>query len=138
VTRTDGGVIALDTNVLVRLIVHDDAKQAARARALLEECAERDEPCFVATPVLCELAWVLRRVYKAAPADIADALRLLLDTALLEFEDTDLLRTALRAYIDGKADFADYVIGALGRRHGARTTCTFDRALRREPDFTLL
>ncbi len=137
-TRTDGSVIALDTNVLVRLIVQDDKDQAARAMALLEDCEERDESCFVALLVLCELTWVLRRVYKASHAEVADTLRLLLDTSLLEFEEADLLRAALRAYTDGKADFADYVIGALGRRHGARTTYTFDRALRREADFTLL
>lgn len=136
--RTDGGLVALDTNVLVRLVVQDDEAQAARALALLEECRERDESCFVAALALCELAWVLRRVYKASHADVADTLRLLLDTSLLEFEDADLLRVALRAYTEGRADFADCVIGALGRRQGARTTFTFDRALRRESGFTLL
>ena len=40
-------MIALDTNVLVRVLVEDDAEQAARARALLDRLIEADEPGFV-------------------------------------------------------------------------------------------
>ena len=49
----------LDTNVLVRYLTADDAKQTALAEKLLEQASERDQPLFIPVLVLCELVWVL-------------------------------------------------------------------------------
>lgn len=131
-------MIALDTNVLVRFLVRDDQRQARRARVLIEGAASAGDGCLVTSPVLCELEWVLEGVYHASRADIADTLRDLLTTPPFVVEDDALVRRALASYIKGKADLSDYLLGQLGRAGGARTTYTFDRALRNVEGFTVL
>ncbi len=56
-------MIGLDTNVLVRFLVEDDAEQAVRAKGVVRRAIERDEKLFVSDVVVCELAWVLERAY---------------------------------------------------------------------------
>ena len=131
-------MIALDTNVLVRFLVRDDESQARRARALIEDSASAGDACLITSPVLCELEWVLEGVYGASRADIAATVRDLLTTPPFVVEDEPLTRRALAADIKGKADFSDDLLGQLGRAAGARTTHTFDRALRNAEGFTLL
>ena len=131
-------MIALDTNVLVRVLVEDDAAEAARARRLIAACAAGDEPCFVTTATLCELEWVLDSVYRATRADVVGAVRTLLVTAPFEVEEPALVARALELYEKGKGDLSDHLIGQVGRARGARTTYTFDRDLRKTEGFTLL
>jgi predicted nucleic-acid-binding protein len=131
-------VIAIDTNVLVRLLVGDDEAQLARARSLIERCVETGDGCFITTPVLCELEWVLESVYHASRADVAGAVQALLSTPPFETENAEVTLQALRQYSKGRADFSDYLLGYVGRSRGARTTYTFDRGLRGAEGFTLL
>ncbi|KAB2944396.1 MAG: twitching motility protein PilT, partial [Burkholderiaceae bacterium] len=51
---------ALDTNVLVRYVVEDDAKQLAAARRLIRRCINEGRALFVPVTVTLELEWVLR------------------------------------------------------------------------------
>jgi predicted nucleic-acid-binding protein len=131
-------VIALDTNVLVRLLVQDNADQARRARRLIQECLANGEGCLVSLPVLCELEWVLETAYGASRAHVTSAVKALMTTPPFEFEDTDAVNAALGAYARGKGDLSDHLIGRLARSRGARTTYTFDRDLRRAEGFSLL
>ena len=59
--------ITADTNVLVRALVQDDPEQARAAAEVLEQA----ELVAVPVPVLCELVWVLRRVYQFSTAECA-------------------------------------------------------------------
>jgi predicted nucleic-acid-binding protein len=68
-------VIALDTNVLVRFLVEDDAKQSAAAAAVVERAVAADEPLFVSDLVLCETVWVLSGSYRVPRAEIIALLR---------------------------------------------------------------
>jgi predicted nucleic-acid-binding protein len=131
-------VIALDTNVLVRLLVQDDADQAGRARRLVEQCLTNGEACLVSLPVLCELEWVLETAYGASRAQVASAVKALMTTPPFELEDAEVVNAALRAYSRGKGDLSDHLIGRAARSRGARTTYTFDRDLRRAEGFSLL
>ena len=131
-------MIAVDTNVLVRLLVDDDPEQKARAQQLLEATAEAGEPCLISDPVLCELAWVLSSNYRARRAEIGAAVQSLLGRPLFVFEDRQVVLTAFEAYQRGKADLSDYLIGARAQAQGARTTWTFDRGLRGHPGFSWL
>ena len=63
-------MIAVDTNVLVRFLVRDDAKQAARAAALIQA-----NEIWVCKTVLLETEWVLRSLYGFSPESLAGALR---------------------------------------------------------------
>jgi predicted nucleic-acid-binding protein len=131
-------MIGLDTNVLVRFLTEDDPKQARRAAAVIATAVARGERCFVGPIVLCELAWILRGAYDVSKADLLLALDRLMDTAQIQIGDKDVVRAAIDAYRKGRADFADYVIGAGHREAGCARTATFDRRLRDEPAFQVL
>jgi predicted nucleic-acid-binding protein len=128
-------MIAVDTNVLVRFLVEDDAGQAARAAALVARATEHDERLYVPELVVCETVWVLGTAYRVARGDVADLLGKLLQSRQLEFQDADLLSRALTAYRRGRGDFADYVIRERARAAGCSAVATFDRALLRESGF---
>jgi predicted nucleic-acid-binding protein len=113
--------IAVDTNVLVRAAVRDDAKQTAAATNLLA----RAEIVAIAVPALCEFVWVLRSVYRFQPLDIAQAIR-----TLLAAENVETNRPAVEAglaMLDAGGDFADGVIAYEGRWLGGETFVSFDR-----------
>lgn len=117
---------ALDTNVVVRLIVGDDAAQAHAAQTLVES-----EPCTVSPSVLMECEWVLRASYRLNVGVIASCLRDLLALQNIDALDPVLTQQALQGY-DAGLDFAD-ALHAAQRRDGDRFA-TFDRQLvRRAP-----
>ena len=111
----------IDTNVLVRLLVGDDADQAERARAYVTEHA----PCWINRIVMCETVWVLERFYGLGRTRIALAFKQVLDTTQFEVEDIDAIQAGLLALDEG-ADFADAVIAATNRNRGCDATATFD------------
>ncbi len=113
--------ITVDTNVLVRAVVRDDPDQAALAIRCLREASL----IAVAMPTLCEFVWVLRRVYKLDPEDIATAVEALLDTA-----NVAVNRHAAEAGLEmlqAGGDFADGAIAHEGNWLGAETFVSFDR-----------
>ncbi len=120
-------MIGLDTNVLVRYIVQDDAEQALAATQLIEgRCTERS-PGYVSVLVLAELAWVLARAYGYSDSDVSRVMLQLLHTTEFNIEDSDAVWIALRAFEVGMADFPDYLIAHRNRAAGCATTYTFDR-----------
>jgi predicted nucleic-acid-binding protein len=56
-------MLGIDTNVVVRLVVADDAEQTRRARKLIDQALARDESVLVSLLVLLESEWVLRSRY---------------------------------------------------------------------------
>lgn len=113
--------VAVDTNVLVRAVVRDDAKQANIAAKLLTDASL----VAVALPCLCEFVWVLRRVYGFSTADVAGAIRALLDAA-----NTETNRPAAEAglaVLEAGGDFADGVIAFEGQWLGGETFVSFDQ-----------
>jgi len=128
-------MIALDTNILVRFLVEDDAAQTERARALLAKAVASDDPCFISDVVLCELVWVLERRYKFDRAEIVQALEQLLRARHLAFLSTEALVRALGAYSRGLGGFADYVIREHARANGCAVVATFDGDLLKESGF---
>lgn len=130
-------MIALDTNVLVRYLVDDDAGQAETARALLDGLTP-ERPGFVCREVMVELVWVLRRTYGHSRDRIAAVLEELVATDVLVIEAAeDVARSAVR-YGRGAAGFSDLMIAAAAERSGARPLYTFDRKAARLPDVALL
>jgi predicted nucleic-acid-binding protein len=131
-------VIALDTNILVRLVLHDDEAQAKTAERLFVRARREQTQLFVADIVWCELVWVLTRRAGLSRDDIAAALDQLLRTELIVVADPSVIDRALTAYRNGKGDFADYVIREQARTADAKEVATFDRALKGETGFRLL
>lgn len=94
-------MIAFDTNLLVRIAVNDDLKQAEIAEQLLDS-----NEVFVSRTVLLETEWVLRSVYKKSHTDIAQYFEHALMTKNFIMENSIEVSHALEWYKLG-ADFAD-------------------------------
>jgi predicted nucleic-acid-binding protein len=130
-------VVAFDTNVVVRLLVRDDAVQARKAEQAFVRHA-RGDGVFLPLVVIVETAWVLAYTYELDRKAIHDHLLALSRTRGVVVEEADLVQDALDAYAKGAADFADYVILATTRRTGCRSLLTFDRRLGREQGVSAL
>jgi predicted nucleic-acid-binding protein len=120
-------VAALDTNVLVRFLVQDDARQAATATRLIRRAVDGGATLFVPVTVVLELAWVLRSSFGFDKAAVVQALFGLLGTFELAFESEGAVEAALGQYADGKADFADCLHAALAMVAGQQPFWTFDK-----------
>jgi predicted nucleic-acid-binding protein len=131
-------VIAVDTNVVVRLLVGDDAHQAQLARQLFDDHADQDGSLWLSDVVVVEVAWTLARAYDRSRADIATALNALLRHATVAFESTADIRAALVLYERGPADFTDCLLSVKAQRHGCDAVVTFDRKMRRLAGVTVL
>jgi predicted nucleic-acid-binding protein len=113
--------VTVDTNLLIRAAVRDDAKQAAAAEKILRE----SEIIAVTLPCLCEFVWVLRRVYRLGTADIHAAV-----AALLNAGNVVVNRPAAdagMAMLDAGGDFADGLIAFEGQWLGGETFVSFDK-----------
>ena len=119
---------ALDTNVIVRYLVRDDAEQAAAARALLDGLTPGN-PGFICREVVLEVAWVLERSYRFPRSQVAEALMDLTASDGLVVEDSDDVAAAAHRYRQGGAGFSDLMILAAVERVGATPLHTFDRRL---------
>ncbi len=116
----------VDTNVVVRLLVGDDAEQAEQAHALFGD-GSRD--LVVLSTVLLEAEWVLRAAYGFERAEVARALRRLLGLPNVRAEDPERAHQALTWHGES-LDFADAL--HLAGSQGARALKTFDRAFARD------
>jgi predicted nucleic-acid-binding protein len=119
---------ALDTNVLVRYLVRDDAVQAAAAEKLIRRALADGQTLFMPVSVALELEWVLRSNFAFARADLARLLSELLAAFELRFESEAALELALSLYKNGTADYSDCVHVALAVQAGERPLWTFDKA----------
>jgi predicted nucleic-acid-binding protein len=116
-------VIAVDTNVIVRLLVADDRKQAGRAHGLFET-----NTILISTTVLLEAEWVLRSAYDFGQVAISDAFHKLLGLPQVIVDEPAILHAALTAYGKG-LDFADAL--HLAGSAEAERFATFDRKLQK-------
>jgi predicted nucleic-acid-binding protein len=113
--------ITADNNLLVRVVTRDDPRQSRLAEAALESA----DVVILTLPALCELVWVLFKLYKTPPAGAAFAIRRLIGGANVTIDD-DAVNAGL-AMLDAGGDFADGVIAVDGRRMGGEVFLSFDR-----------
>ena len=114
-------MIAVDTNVLVRLLTGDEPEQARRSGALFAR-----NRVFIPKTVVLETEWVLRYAYGFEPEAIVTGLRSLFGLANVDVEDLPAVKQALDWHTQG-VDFADGL--HLTSSASARQFATFDRAL---------
>lgn len=113
--------ISVDTNVLARALLQDDAAQARVATKVLEDASL----IAVSLPCLCELVWILLRGAQLPKERVAIAVRALLDT-----ENVVMNRPAVEeglALLEAGGDFADGVIAYEGNWLGGDTFVSFDK-----------
>jgi len=117
---------AVDTNVLVRLLARDDAKQAAAADAAVAKGA------WISHLVLAETMCVLEAVYERSTRQLSAALELLLAHETLVLQDADVVARALVAFRAKPAlGFSDCLVLEIARKVGQLPLLTFDKALGR-------
>ncbi len=119
-------MLAVDTNVLVRLLARDDAKQAVAADQAVAKGA------WVSHLVLAETVWVLDAVYARTPRQLIAALELLLIHESLVLQDADAVAAALAQFRAKPAlGFSDCLVLEIARKAGHLPLATFDKALAR-------
>ncbi len=117
-------MLAVDTNVLVRLLSRDDAKQAAAADLAIAKGA------WVSHLVLAEAVWVLEAVYERTAKQLIAALDLLLAHESLVLQDADVVTGALANFRAKPAlGFSDCLVLEIARKAGHLPLATFGKAL---------
>ncbi len=130
-------MIAVDTKVLVSLLVGDDPSQAAKAQRFLDRAAEGDDSVWVSDTVLVELVWTLARACSCDRRDIVMALRALSSHATVALESPAAVRSATDAFEQGLPDFADCLLSMKARAAGCDQLVTFDRGMKGFPGVKL-
>lgn len=115
---------AVDTNVLVRLVVRDDSQQVQAAEKFIARGA------WVSQLVLAETIWVLDAVYGRTAEQIASAVDMLLNHKELTLQDSDAVTSALESFRKRPAvGFSDCLVVEIARKAGHVPLGTFDRDL---------
>ncbi len=130
-------MIGLDTNVLVRYIMQDDARQSALATRLVESLSA-ESPGFVALVSIVELGWVLSSAYELDRPQLIQAFEALLRTKEIVVDRAETVWKALRVFQTTTGDFADCLIERTASAAGCERTMTFDRGAVRGCGMTLL
>ena len=115
---------AVDTNLLVRLVVRDDADQVKAAEAFVAKGA------WVSHLVLAETLWVLDPVYNRSPAQIANGVDRMLNHKELTLQDAEVVALALDHFRSRPSlGFSDCLVLEIARKAGHLPLGTFDRNL---------
>lgn len=115
---------AVDTNVIVRLIVRDDAKQTASAESFVSAGA------WISHLTLIETVWVLEYFYEKKRVEIVKVVEGLLDHKTMVVQDAEVVASALETFRLGKGvEFADCLILEVARKAGHTPLGTFDTKL---------
>lgn len=117
-------MIGLDTNVLARYYIDDDADaEAQRQRLAARRLIEAGRPLMVSKSVVLELEWVMRGYYRFSPTEVATVMRHLLAQAHISVEDRDAVERAV-ANCEAGIDFADALHHASYK--ACKSVATFD------------
>lgn len=130
-------MIAVDTNILLRLTLVDDQEQLDRSVSFIEEAQADRNVVFINPIVLAEYVWTLARIYRASRQEQASAVRQYIDRPPYRLFDDSIVMEALDLFDASKADFADCLIGAINSASSAEVTYSFDQAASVLPAFAL-
>jgi len=125
-------MIGLDTNVLVRYFMQDDARQSAQAKALINSLSVSNRG-FVSLVVVSEFVWVLSYVFQLSRNDVNEILGRLSRMPEFKLEKLVVFLRALRLCNTSSADFIDCLIFSVAKRAGCSHTATFDRKATKVP-----
>ncbi|PIE41756.1 MAG: PIN domain nuclease [Gammaproteobacteria bacterium] len=111
-------MVAIDTNIIIRLLTCDDKKQYSTSLKLF-----REEQIYIPDTVILETEWVLRFAYEFKPEEVCEALRKLFGLPNVYLANERLVAQAIDWHEKG-LDFADSFHLALCQ--GIPTLKTFD------------
>jgi predicted nucleic-acid-binding protein len=122
-------MLGLDSNILLRHLLQDDAVQSPLATRLIRSRCSSEEPGFVSLIVLVEMLWTLRRGYAFGREALETAVSDLLESEELLIESEELISEALDIAKRNKLDIPDILISLVNRAHGCSETMSFDKDL---------
>ncbi len=128
-------MIGLDTNILLRAAVRDDATQTPIAERIIAGLTEAI-PGHVNLAVLSEFAWSLERRYDYERDEILAVIEQMLESKDFVVAQRDVVSRALTRASDEALDFPDALIGELNVEAGCTTTLTFDKKAARLAGFS--
>jgi predicted nucleic-acid-binding protein len=102
-----------DANYYLRYLLKDNIKQYEIAKELLE-CNE----VYLPVEVLCEIIYVLEKVYKVGRVEICDSLGLLLQQMEIKVASDEAIENALILYKEIRLDFVDCLLAAYSKING--------------------
>lgn len=123
----------VDTNVLLRLFIGDDKKQAEAAQRYIEKVFQDNQKLFVSDMVVAEIVWYFERREKLPPSMIATLLRFSLDDEKLEFENRQRVKAAITFYEDHHVDFIDAYQAAIVQEKDLEAVISFDNHFSKLP-----
>ena len=125
----------LDTNIILRWLIHDEANvdQSERAAGIVSEGDNH-----LSAVALSEVIWVLERTYRFKNDEIQSVVAALLDVSTLQVENRVLVGEALAEHARHGGGLNDHIIAAHDRAAGCDYTLTFDRAAARSARFKLV
>lgn len=127
-------MLAVDTNVFVRIFMQDDEIQSYKAKKF----AESHDAIFVSTVVLCEALWLFKAHFKYNKSQIIAITEKILKTKQFHFEHRDALWHALNEYQYVNTDLTDCIIGAVAKLYQCHAVVTFDKNAAKSKNFKLM
>jgi predicted nucleic-acid-binding protein len=126
-------MLAIDTNMLVRLLARDDVTQAQQADRAIQAGA------WVSHLALVETLWVLESLYERKPSQLIAIVQMLLAHEHLVVQDPDTVRGALANFsAKPSLGFSDCLMLEVAKRAGHTPLATFDKALSKLPGTVLV
>ncbi len=119
---------AVDTNVLIRVLVTDD-KQTEQVR-LARQFAKKAKTLFVPQVVQVELVWVLDAAYGLDKSEIVHVLHHLVTNEAFQLQNESEFSEALRLFQNNNVDFSDSLILMESRKENCDVV-TFDKKFAR-------
>ena len=122
-------MLAVDTNVLVRLIVRDDADQVRSAERFVGKGA------WVSHLVLAETLWILDSVFNLSRDQLVVTVEMLLNHVDLTIQEPSVVVAALEHFRSSRAvGFSDCLVLEIARKAGHVPVATFDRTFGKLPE----
>ena len=118
---------AVDTNIIIRFLLQDDDKQAARVRKRFKEAEQQRDQLLVSGLVLLETIWVLESIYRVERGAILDAIAELLLLPVLAFEQQPAVRRFVETNRQSRLDLSDALIAEWAAALGCEAVLTFDK-----------
>ena len=120
-------MIGVDTNILVRFVIKDDAAEFTKSAAFLATRTP-DRPAYVGLLVLIEFIWVLRSRYRYSQEQVSFVIDSLLSSSALIFEEQEFVSALVRSRTVKSGDLADHLIAFCAEKAGCTSTVTLDEA----------
>jgi predicted nucleic-acid-binding protein len=128
-------MMAIDANILLRLILRDDEEQVGRVKAFLKILEAKNRRALVLTEVVAEMVYVLEKQKRIEREIIVELITGFMDSEFFEFEHDRPVRCAFAGYLAG-GGFVDELIAARAGDLGADGLFSFDmRLVSAHPDF---